>query len=160
MADIIDKFLDRIETNDRTYYKEIAEKAIELGYKPKRDKVKHLGISFRSSKHNVTILRYIYDKRPEYRLKFFAAKVYSKIFDESIKWIIEKFNYRYVGCYGCGKCIKELEGYTVEYEDGRKYFRCGSELIEIKDMNERIKDEVIELMERQALYYERKEEVS
>lgn len=157
MNDLVLEFLENVPENNKTSYQEMAEKAIMLGYKPKRDKTKSLCVSFISSKYKTTLLRFVIEKGPSFRLKFYATKDYSEIFDKSIKWIIEKFNYKYVGCYGCGRCKKNTpEGYSVVYDDGRKYFRCGFELIEIRDLNNNIKDEVLKLMENQTKYYEEK----
>jgi hypothetical protein len=157
MTDYLDEFYNLLPEDKVELFKEMAEKAIQLGYKPKREKTKHLSISFSSNKYRTTILKYVYEKnRPTYRLKFFASKNYSAIFDRSIKETIEKFNFKYTGCYGCEKCIGGKEGYDVNYEDGRRYFRCGFELIEIVDLNKQIKEEVIELLELQTAYYENK----
>lgn len=157
MNDLVLEFLKCIPEKYISNYREICEKAIALGYKPKRDKTKHLSISFISNKYKMTILRVILEKEPSFRLKFYATKHYSSIFDESIKWIIEKYNYKYVGCYGCGKCKEDKkEGYYIDYNDGRKYFRCGFELIEIRKIDNCIKDEVIKMMEYQTKYYEEK----
>ena len=151
--DILDQFYGFLPDDRIGLYNEMADKAMDLGFKPKLDKTKHLSVSFISSAYKITILRFIYEKNvPAYRLKFFASHDYSSVFDQSIKKTIEKYNFKYVGCYKCGKCKDELEGYRVEYEDGRGYFRCGFELIEIIDLNEQVKDEVVKLMERQAEY--------
>ncbi|ULQ58637.1 hypothetical protein K7I13_08690 [Brucepastera parasyntrophica] len=84
-----------------------------------------------------------------WKLKFYANKEYSGIYDKSIKDVIERFNYKYVGCYGCGKCKKEKAGYNIEYDDGRKYFRCGFELIPIKTISKDIVEEAVKMMEIQ-----------
>jgi hypothetical protein len=58
-------------------------------------------------------------------------------------------HYKYVGCYGCGRCKNEKLGYNIKYEDGRKYFRCGFELIPIETISKDIVDETVKMMEIQ-----------
>jgi len=157
MTAFLDEFYNLLPADQVGLYREMADEAARLGFKPTREKTKHLSISFFSNKHRVAILRFAYDrKRPEFRLKFFASKTYSPVFDLSIKRVLEQYHFKYTGCYGCGRCDGKEEGYQVRYEDGREYFRCGSELIEIADLNEQIKGEVIELLRVQAAYYENK----
>ena len=156
MNDLVEEYLTFIDDDKKHIYRDIAQAAIDLGFIPKKDKVKHFGISFMSKKYGVTLLRMINDKRPELRLKFFATEDYSKAFDDSIKYIIEKFQFKYVGCYGCGKCKTKKEGYIVNYPNNKTDFRCGSELIEIMELNGSIKDEIIDLMKNQKKYYDDK----
>lgn len=49
---------------------------------------------------------YHYGERnvPGLRLQFFAATEYTEIFERGIKNVIEDFDGKYTGCYGCGKC--------------------------------------------------------
>jgi hypothetical protein len=150
--DLLKEFYDKISSEDKSFYEQLASKAISLEYKPKRDKVGNLSISFSNRKTKKTILKFDYGNKNDgysFRLKFYANKNYSKEFDLSIKEVIERFSFKYVGCYGCGKCKKEKLGYNIEYEDGRKYFRCGGELIPIKTISNEIVDEVIKMMEIQ-----------
>ncbi len=44
--------------------------------------------------------------------------------------------------------------YRIAYDDGRVYFRCGLELIEILDIDGAIAAEVVRLIGEQATYYE------
>jgi hypothetical protein len=155
MTEVLDEFYRMVPEDNVQFYKDMAQTAIHLGYKPKRDKTKHLALSFSSSKYKVTILRFVCEKnQPSFRLKFFATKNYSAVFDESIKHTLEEYNFKYVGCYGCEKCPDVLEGYDVVYEDGRKYFRCGFELIEVSKIDNEIEKEVEEMLETQTKYYE------
>jgi hypothetical protein len=84
-----------------------------------------------------------------FKLKLYANKKYLNTFDKSIKKGIEQFYFKYVGCYGCGRCKKEKLGYNVQYEDGRKYFRCGFELIPIETVSKGIVKEAVKMMELQ-----------
>lgn len=41
---------------------------------------------------------------PQIYLKFYANTSFSDIFKDSIKFVIERFDGKYTGCYGCGRC--------------------------------------------------------
>jgi hypothetical protein len=154
--DFLNEFYNGILAEEKELYKTLANKAIELGYNPKRVKTRALSISFSNLKTKKTLLKFYHDWKNKngedkyfWSLKFYANKKYSKTFDTHIKEIIEKFNYKYVGCYGCGKCKNVKLGYIIKYEDGRNYFRCGYELIPIKINSKDIVDEAIKMMEVQ-----------
>ncbi|MCL2478030.1 MAG: hypothetical protein FWF22_00910 [Treponema sp.] len=154
----LDEFYNKVQSKELIQYKRLAEAAINLGYKPKRDKQKTLSIAFSKNKVKKTILKFYGGdvngkgksaKGTCFKLKFYANNDYSRVFDKSIKKEIEIFNFKYVGCYGCGRCKDKKLGYNVEYEDGRKYFRCGFELIPIEIISDDIVNETIKLMEFQ-----------
>ncbi|GHT98854.1 hypothetical protein FACS1894142_5710 [Spirochaetia bacterium] len=156
--DILNEFYNKISSEEINLYKELAETAIKLGYMPKKDKQKNLSIAFSKNKVKKTILKFYGGddngkgksaKGTCFKLKFYANKGYSEVFDKSIKKEIEIFNYKYVGCYGCGRCKKDKLGYNIEYEDGRKYFRCGFELIPIETISKDIVNETTKMMEIQ-----------
>jgi hypothetical protein len=156
--DVLNEFYNIVSAEEKILYEELAEMAIKLGYIPKKDKQKNLSIAFSKNKVKKTILKFYGGdengkgksaKGTCFKIKFYANKEYSKIFDESIKKVIEQFDYKYVGCYGCGKCKKEKLGYNIKYDDGRKYFRCGFELIPIEIISNDIVKEVKEMMEIQ-----------
>jgi hypothetical protein len=155
---VLNEFFDKISPEEINLYKELAETAIKLGYKPKNDKQKNLSIAFSKNKVKKTILKFYGGddngkgksaKGTCFKFKFYANMEYSDVFDKSIKNEIEIFNYKYTGCYGCGRCKKEKLGYKIEYEDGRKYFRCGFELIPIQTISKDIVNEAIKMMEIQ-----------
>jgi hypothetical protein len=150
---ILKEFYDHVSEEEKTLYENLAKKAIELGYFPKREKTKNVTISFSNRKTKKTLLKYSVNSKRIYgwRLKFYANKEYSKIFDQSIKEEIERFNFKYVGCYGCGKCKKEKLGYNIKYEDGTKYFRCGGELIPVKIISDDVVKEAVKMMDIQHL---------
>jgi hypothetical protein len=118
-------------------FQELAEYAISLGYTPKKTTSKDFVLDFSKSKVKRTIMKLeIHDNAkkenpPGLRLKFFANKEYSDIFQRGIQRVIEEYDGRYTGCYGCGKCKGHLDGYTYIYPDGKRVFRCGGELIAI-----------------------------
>ena len=155
---VLNEFYSKIQSKELNYYKKLAETAINLGYKPKKDKQKNLSITFSKNKVKRTILKFYGGddngkgksaKGTCFKLKFYANKEYSEVFNKSIKKEIEIFNFKYVGCYGCGRCKDKKLGYNIKYDDGRIYFRCGFELIPIETISDDIVNETIKLMEIQ-----------
>ena len=152
--DLLIEFYNKLPENELELYKELAKMAIKLGYNPKKTSKTSFSLNFSSNKTKKTILRFIVDINKHrtliyWKLKFYANKKYSQIFEKSLKDTIEEFNYKYVGCYGCGKCKNEKFGYNIQYEDGRKYFRCGFELIDIKIISKELVKEAVKMMEIQ-----------
>jgi len=93
------------------------------------------------------------DNTPGLRLKFYASDDYSDIFKEGIKRVIEEFDGKYTGCYGCGRCKGKLQGYTYTYDDGKKVFRCGSELISIHNFSKIDIGETKRLIKKQDEFF-------
>lgn len=154
METILCDFLNSLNEEDKKIYSEIANFANELGYKVKRAKTKDINYVFTSSKTKKHLLKFSYiDSKPQLKMKFYASKDYSNIFHDSIRETIEEFNFKYTGCYKCGRCKRTPEGYTYEYADGRKYFRCGSELIALPSITVDDVPEVLRLLKIQHEYY-------
>jgi hypothetical protein len=86
------------------------------------------------------------------RIKFFASPAYSNFFQEAIRATIEEYDYKYIGCYGCGDC-NGTQGYWYRYPDGREYYRCGKELIEIFDTRNMPLEELLDLLKRQHEFF-------
>lgn len=158
------EFLGRVRPEYHGMFRRLAEKACELGYKPVKTKTKDFCIDFRSREAGRTLMkmeekeqkhgayRFGERDRPGLRLRFFAAKGYSALFCEGVRNVIEEFGSKYTGCYGCGRCKGEKEGYTYTYPDGRKVFRCGTELISVFDFSSADLPEFLRLMETQAAF--------
>ena len=164
MADkrkLITQCIENFPDECKEVYRQIAEYAYDLGYKPSWIKVRQKGVTVNSTalafakklkSKSVTVLKI--SPKPSISLKFFATKEYSDIFKKGIKAVIEAFDGRYTGCYGCGKCSGELEGYTYIYPDGRKVFRCGGELITLTEpIAEEHINEIFKLMKAQDDYF-------
>lgn len=152
---LLNDFLSKIPDKDKVLFQSIAEYAVVLGYQPKKTKTRIFQLDFTSNKLNKTILKLeapdekYENNLPGIRLKFYANESYSNIFHEGIKRVIEAFDGRYTGCYGCGKCKDGLEGYTYLYPDGKSVFRCGGELISITSWNESHLPEIRHLINTQ-----------
>jgi len=158
----IDECIAKMSDEDQETYRPIAEYALELGFTPKP--VKTAGglsgeLTFTKSKINRTLMRLrpSFSKPPvnnqihqagkaQMRLVFFTTPVYSEPFQFGIKHVIEAFGGKYTGCYGCGRCKGDLQGYTYVYPDGKKVFRCGGELIELPPISAAYVDEVKAMM--------------
>ena len=167
-AKLIEEYIALIPKHYKKLFNELADYAVLLGYNPIRNKTQDLSIDFKKNRYKATIMKFGlkearhdgfgYGERdnPDLRLRFFASKNYLEIFRNGIKHVIEEFDGKYTGCYGCGRCKGELEGYTYIYPDGRKVFRCGRELIAIVDYDETIIEEIKKLMKEQDDFYREK----
>lgn len=151
---IFDDFLNNLNCEDKKIYTEIANFAYELGYKVKRAKTKDINYVFTNSKTKEHILKFSYiDNKPILKMKYYASDDYSDFFHEGVKNAIEEFNFKYTGCYKCGKCKDVLQGYKYEYPEGKRYFRCGRELIELPSLTRNIVPEILHLLKKQHEYY-------
>lgn len=154
MSTVLNDFLNNLNREDKQIYSEIAAFAYELGYKVKRARTKDINYVFTNNKTKKHILKFSYrDGKPELKMKFYASNNYSDLFHEGVKNTIEEFNFKYTGCYKCGKCKDEPEGYIYEYPCGDKYFRCGSELICLPPIKKDNVSEILCLLKTQHEYY-------
>lgn len=150
---MIEDYLELLAEEEKTIFSTIADYAFRLGYKAKKDKTNSLGYTFTHGKVKKQVLRFSLNRgKPILRLKFFASRDYSDFFHEAIKFTIEEYNYKYTGCYGCGNCDGK-QGYKYKYPDGREYYRCGTELIEISDLRNMPVEEMLALFKKQHEYY-------
>lgn len=149
----MEDYLAALPTDERAIFSAIAQYAFGLGYRAKKDRTGARGYTFTHSRVKKPILRFTTGKgRPILRLKFFAARAYSRFFQEAIRATIEEYDFKYTGCYGCGRC-DGTQGYTYRYPDGREYYRCGAELIEIFDVRAVPLDELLDLFRTQHEFY-------
>lgn len=149
----MDDYFAFLTNDEREIFSAISEYALSLGYKAKKDKVKAIGYSFTHSRVKKQILRFTSSKqKPILRIKYFASPTYSNFFQEAIQATIEEYNYKYTGCYDCGDC-DGTQGYWYKYPDGREYYRCGKELIEILDTRNMPLEELLDLLKRQHEFF-------
>lgn len=154
METTLNDFFNSLNDKDRKIYFEIATFAYELGYKAKRAKTKDINYVFTNSKTKKHLLKFSFNNgKPNLKIKFYASKNYSSFFNDSVRKVIEEFNFKYTGCYKCGKCKETPVGYVYEYPDGKRYFRCGSELIELPPIDESVIPEIFSLLITQHMYY-------
>lgn len=152
----MDDFFAALNETQVPLFSTIAEYAFGLGYRARRDKTKDLNYSFLHRGVKPLILRFsILKGQPVVRLKFFAATQYSRFFEDALKATIEEYDFRYTGCYGCEKCDGS-QGYTIRYPDGREYFRCGLELIELPGLGATELPELLDLFHQQHAFCLRK----
>lgn len=157
---LLEEFITQLSKDYQEMFQEIADYAVSLGYTPKRSKTQNFILEFSKSSVKKTIMKLeITDTgrgktiNPGIRLKFYATKEYSEIFKNALKIVIEEFDGKYTGCYGCGRCKGTLQGYRYEYPDGKKVFRCGSELISIYDYSENDIPEIKSLLKEQDRFF-------
>ncbi len=149
----MDEYFASLATNEKAIFSNITNYAFSLGYKAKRDKSKTLGYTFTHSKVKKLILRFSSNNgNPIIKLKFIASPQYSSFFNEAIRNVIEEYDYKYTGCYGCGKC-QGTHGYIYKYSDGREYYRCRTELIELTDIKNIPLEEFLVLLKAQHDFY-------
>ncbi len=158
----LEEYLLRIPAEYTEMFRVLAQTAISLGYSPKRCKTADLCIDFRSSRTKRTIMKFSlkeekhdgfkYGERdvPGLRMRFFAADDYSELFCRSVQYAIEDRDGKYTGCYGCGRCKGAPKGYRYTYPDGKKVFRCGTELISIFNFTGDDLPEMLRLLKVQA----------
>lgn len=150
----LEQFYHCLSEEDKTIYAEIAMYAFQLGYKPKKAKTEAINFVFSNNKTKKHILKFSIEKgKPVLKMKFYASTEYSDLFHESVRAVIEEFNYKYTGCYNCGKCTDQLAGYEYNYPDGRKYFRCGLELMSLQPISRKEVPEIMNLLYHQHQYY-------
>lgn len=153
MDNSLEEYLAILNQPERALFTPVADFAFSLGYRARRDKTRDLNFSFLHRQVKPLILRYsILRGRPVIRLKFFAAGTYSRFFEDALKTTIEEYEFRYTGCYGCEKCDGS-HGYTIRYRDGREYFRCGLELIDLPGLSSAELPELLDLFRRQHEFY-------
>ena len=149
----MDDYYTMMSDDEKAIFSTIAGYAFSLGYKAKKDKSKTPGYTFTHSKIKRLVLRFSSSKgKPIVKLKFFASPHYSEYFQEALRATIEEFDYKYTGCYGCGSC-DSTQGYTYRYPDGREYYRCGTELIELVDIRNLPLPELLDLFRQQHDFY-------
>jgi len=163
---MIKECISKFPDESKSVFTEIAEYAVFLGYTPKWVKVRANGkavngdsLTFSKAKVKRTLLKIRKGNRfnrdmPCLVLTFFASSDYSDIFKQGIKQVIEGFDGKYTGCYGCGKCENgKLQGYVYIYPDGKKVFRCGGDLIELPPISAGNVPEIRQLMKKQDEYF-------
>ena len=161
---LVAEFLHGISAEYRDLFRALAAHAISLGYRPVKCRTAALNIDFRSSQTRKTLMKFSSEeekhdsfgygerKLPGLRMRFFASAEYSEIFRRAVQRVIENFDGKYTGCYGCGRCKGEPQGYHYTYPDGRQVFRCGSELLSVFDFTEADLPEMLALLDAQAEY--------
>lgn len=147
-------YFEILTDKQKKIFEEIFFHLVNLGYKPKKEKKKSVSYNFVHKTIKNGIFKFSSERGvPFLKMKFFASKEYSAYFSETLQKTIEEFDFKYTGCYGCGRCKGSPQGYTVKYDDGRTFFRCGYEFIELKDPDPRVLNEIISLLTIQHEYY-------
>jgi len=158
-SQLLNAFIIELQESYQQMFLDLAKYTISLGYTPKKTKSKDFVLDFSKSKVKRTLLKMeIHDNGqkingPGLRLKFYANEDYSDIFKKGVQKVIEEFDGKYTGCYGCGRCTGKLEGYTYTYSHGANVFRCGNELIAIHDFSPQNMTEIKALLKVQDDFF-------
>lgn len=151
----LNKIISALPDNCRELFREVAEYAVFLEYKPKLN-AKETYADFIKSKHGRTILKIeTAANPPRLAMRFDALPVYSGIFREAIENrvnLLEQFDWFKGSCHGCGKCDR-TQGYTYELPDGRKGFFCGSGVIDLPSFSNENIAEIKNALKTQDNYF-------
>jgi len=101
---LIEELVHRLPEQDKGIYREIAEFVLNLGYRPKKVNKDGNTLDFTKNSIKKKILKLGKD---DFRLKFYANEVFSQKFKDGIQSVIEAFEGKYTGCYGCGRCSQQ-----------------------------------------------------
>ncbi|MBN2535150.1 MAG: hypothetical protein JXB88_19870 [Spirochaetales bacterium] len=150
-----------LSNEEEVLYNKIYTHIRTLGYRPGKEKKKSISYNFIHKTVKSSVIKFSSERDvPFLKLKFFAAKDYSEYFRKALRRTIEEFNFKYTGCYKCGRCQNTPQGYTISYNDGRTFFRCGYELIELYNIDDNLVCEINNLITIQHEYYMKKIENS
>jgi hypothetical protein len=154
---LIEELAGLLSEGDKEVCRSIAYYLIELNYTPYKLKQQDFMLDFRNSRIKEKIAKMgcisADNNRFDFRLKFYAVETYSEKFRNAVQYVIEEFDGKYTGCYGCGKCKDNLLGYLFRYEDGKEVFRCGTELLSINNITMDDVDEVKILLQHQHSFF-------
>lgn len=151
--DMMSEYFDKLTGEQKKDFMAIHDLLCQLGYKPAKANTQELNIVFKNGQTREHIAKFsIENDRPVLKIKFYSSKNYSGLFAEAIRKTIEEYDYKYTGCYRCGKCHNRRRGYDYTYPDGRHYFRCGKELIAIYDFQHHDLEEIQYLINKHHQY--------
>ena len=141
---MLEDLFDVLSSDDRTLVSELFKFTIDNNLKCNRSKTKDIIYVFSHPKTKERIMKFSHGKKQGFMvsLRFHLSKSYSTFFSEAIRKSIEEYDYRYTGCYPrCNKC-DGTKGYIYTYPDGRQFFRCYLELINLPNVSFRELDEL------------------
>lgn len=145
------EFQELLNPIEYQLYSNLSSYAIKIGYKKQIAKTKDLIHLYLHPKTKERVLKFSHSNKYGFsiHLKYDKSKSYSHFFHEAVRKTIEESEWAYTGCYsGCRKCDGS-RGYTYTYEDGRSYFRCYQELIELSGMTNHELEDTKQLLLRQ-----------
>ena len=131
----------------------VLDRALALGYTPKRSPTKDFIVTFHHKAHRRILLKLAMAKngRLHVHARFSACTDYSEAFRQAIDDDLRTFNDRYAGCFaGCTQCMEPV-GYTVHTSRGT-LFRCHRELVDVGALSEVSLEEVFRCLALQHAF--------
>jgi hypothetical protein len=161
--ELVDSFLDVLDHELGSLYREIVMYLSELGYFPRKQRSY---IVFKHDMHNREMAKMgmtLKDVSPYFELRFSACKGYSERFAEAVRaYISNNPNKLFPHCES-GKCVFRADGdrapyYEVAFPDGETKSCCGAkalripndDLVAINEVKLLIKEEHEYLMKHDA----------
>lgn len=156
-TDLLAGLLAKMNAEDQTLCRRIADCLTELEYMPQKQKVNGCILSFRNSRIQQTIAKIgLRDtsKKAFFSLKFYACKNPPPQYTAAVKRAILKTPGQYA-CCDCRACgaREEDHGYRVTGPDGLAFVRCGAYVIEIPDLGPDDLDGFCALLREQHQYF-------
>lgn len=156
--DMTAALLPLVDERERVTCRSIADRLLELGYLPRREKVKGHVLSFRSPQTGQTIAKIgVRDDAygsAFYALKFYARRMPPPKFVGAIMAAVGASNGQY-RCVNCGVCGAEEgdRGYRLDLGDGEEFVRCGAYVVKIPDLQPEDANDFGALLREQHQYF-------
>ncbi len=137
--DLVAELLSLVNARERETCRSIVAVLLELGYLPRRDKVRGHVLSFRSPTTGQTIAKIGTlpgtDRATSYAIKFYACKAPPPKFVSAVTVAVEESS-RQHPCVGCGVCgaAADVRGYRCPLPTGEEFVRCGAYVVKIPDL--------------------------
>ncbi|MCL1827541.1 MAG: hypothetical protein FWG20_05800 [Candidatus Cloacimonetes bacterium] len=130
----LNKIISDLPDDYKEAFREVAEYAISLGYKPVLKGSRNTYVDFIKSKVKKMIMKIDTDPKfpPRLAIKFFALNKYTGIFNDAIIFRIatwDRLGYK-TKCGGCGHCDGTI-GYKFSLHSGRNGFLCGNSVLDL-----------------------------
>ena len=138
-VELINELVAATSSEERELCRHIANFLLELGYTPRKQRVRALSLAFKSNKTKQTIAKITVSssagREVLYSFKFYACKCLPKKLSDAVRRAIESTNGQY-RCCGCGVCgAKEGDrGYSSTYPEGKDFLRCGAYVVTVPEL--------------------------
>ncbi len=136
----------------------LTDRLLDLGYLPRREKVRGYVLSFHSRQTGQTIakigVRSDTDRSVLCAIKFYACKMPPPKFVGAVLAAVEASNRQY-RCLDCGVCgaAEADRGYRLLLSDGEEFVRCGAYVVPIPDLQSEDIDDLGGLLREQHEYF-------
>jgi len=148
----IEDFVAVLPENEREFYRDIAEYAVELGYTPSNENNTHgifIALVFSKNKIGKRLMKMhppgLFSEEPELKMQFYATTDYSDFFHARLRKDVD------AGRAPCERQCEKCAGkYICLYPDGKKGFRCAiHSLVKLSPLEAEHVNEIKKLMKTQ-----------